>query len=174
MLDPIGTVLKHEGGYVNHGADRGGPTNFGVTQKTLSAWLKRPATIDDVKRLTIAEARDIYETNYLTGPRISTLPEPLQTLMLDMSINHGPRNAIKMLQRVTNEAGFGPVDVDGVLGPQTRSCALKGLAAMGPYFVNALVDERVEFFHAICENDPSQRVFLKGWLRRAESFRVTT
>lgn len=172
MHDPIGVVIQNEGGYVNHKADRGGPTKYGVTQGTLSRWLKRPASIDDVKNLTLEEARDIYETNYLTGPRISTLPEPLMTQMLDMSINHGPKNAIKMLQRVINEAGFGPVDVDGVLGPQSRRHAVDALTAMGPYFLNALVDERKEFFQAIVENDPSQRVFLKGWLRRAEEFRV--
>lgn len=174
MHDPIGVVIQNEGGYTNHSADRGGPTKYGVTQATLSRWLKRPASIDDVKNLTLEEARDIYETNYLTGPRISTLPEPLMTQMLDMSINHGPKNAIKMLQRVVNEAGFGPIDVDGVLGPQTRKCAVNGLEAMGPYFLNALVDERLDFYRAIVAHDPSQKVFLKGWTNRAEEFRVPT
>ena len=47
--DPIGLILKHEGGYVNHKADKGGPTNFGVTIGTYSKWLGREATIAEVK-----------------------------------------------------------------------------------------------------------------------------
>lgn len=170
--DPIGLILKHEGGYSNHAADKGGPTNFGVTQATYSRWLGREATIDDVKNMTEEEAREIYESMYFTGPRIHTLPEPPQTLILDMSINHGPRNAIRMLQRTINLAEFGPCDVDGVMGPQTRRLAERAANAMGNYFQNAVVEERIKFYHKIVENNPSQEVFLRGWLRRANSFRL--
>jgi len=169
--NPIGLILEHEGGYVNHKADRGGPTNFGVTIATYSKWLGREATIDDVKNMTVETAREIYETQYLTGPRIHTLPEPYpQVLILDMAINHGPRNAIKMLQRTTNLAGFGPVSVDGIMGPGTRGSVERAQDAMGNYFQNAIVEERIKFYHRIVERNSSQKVFLKGWLRRANSF----
>lgn len=174
MRDPISIILEHEGGYVNHPNDKGGPTNFGVTQQTLSEWLGRPASIDDVKNLTEAEAREIYETRYLTGPRIHLIPDPPRTLVLDMAINHGPRNAIKMTQRVVNLAGFGIIDVDGVLGPNSRAAIERAVEAMGPYFQNALVEERIKFFKNIVARNPKQEVFLKGWLRRAESFRLPT
>lgn len=170
--DPIGTILKHEGGFVNHKNDRGGPTNWGITQKVLSEWMKRPATLDDVKKLTEAQAREIYEVNYLTGPRIDTLPNPPQTFILDMSVNHGPRQAIRILQRVLNAAGFGPLDVDGVLGPTTRQRASQAQETMGPYLQNALVDERIKYYERIIANDPSQEVFRRGWMNRANSFRL--
>ena len=168
--NPIDLILLHEGGYSNNPNDHGGPTKYGITQGTLRNWLKRPARVEDVKNLTEAEAREIYETNYLTGPRISTLPEPPQTQVLDIAVNRGPRRAIKMVQHVCNLAGFGPIDEDGVIGPQTRSTIIKAVAAMGPYFRNALVEERVKFYEEIIANDSDQEVFRKGWMARANRF----
>ena len=31
-------ILRREGGYVSHPADRGGPTNFGIAAQTLGSW----------------------------------------------------------------------------------------------------------------------------------------
>ena len=172
--DPIGIILQHEGGYVNHKNDRGGPTNFGVTQRVYSKWLGRPATIEDVKNMKEESAREIYETQYLTGPRMHLLPDPPQTLVLDMAINHGPRRAVKLLQRTVNVAGFGTISVDGILGPGTRRHVGMAVDAMGDWFQDAIVEERIKFFHRIVERNESQRVFLRGWLRRANSFRLVT
>ena len=173
MQDPIDIILKHEGGFVNHKADKGGPTNFGITQRTYSNYLGRKASISDVRNMSEDTAREIYERSYLTGPRIHTLPDPVpQTLVLDMAINHGPRNGIKMMQRVVNSAGFGPISVDGVIGPMSRKAVENAVDAMGNEFQNALVEERIRFFHRIVARNSSQKVFLKGWLRRAESFRL--
>ena len=57
MLD---TILKHEGGFVNHPNDRGGATNFGVTIREYGEWIGRPATIQDMKNMKKEEARDIF------------------------------------------------------------------------------------------------------------------
>ena len=35
----IKEIIRREGGYVNHPNDRGGPTKYGVTHKTLSRYL---------------------------------------------------------------------------------------------------------------------------------------
>lgn len=166
----IGDVLRREGGYVNHPADRGGPTNFGITQATLSAWLGRPAGVEDVKALDEATAREIYEVRYLTGPRIDTLPARVVPFAFDAAINHGPRNAVRMLQRVVNEAGFGPGDVDGVVGPQTRRLAEQADAAMDDFLLAALVEERRNVYRRIVAAEPSQAVFLDGWMNRVAEF----
>ena len=50
-------VLQFEGGFVNNPKDPGGPTNLGVTQATLSGFLGRQATIDEVKALTPEKSR---------------------------------------------------------------------------------------------------------------------
>lgn len=164
-------VIAREGGYVHHPADRGGPTKYGITQRTLSEWLGRPATVDEVRRLDEEAAREIYVARYLAGPRIDTLPSEIVGQVFDMAVNHGPRRAVRLLQEVLNLAGW-RVNIDGVIGPETRRSAFEAEAAMGPFLANALADQRANFYRRIVAGDPSQRVFLDGWLARADAFRV--
>jgi len=168
--DLITDILRREGGFVFNPNDRGKATKFGVTQKTLSAWLGRSASVDEVRNMEEATAREIYERDYYVGPRIDTLPEEIRPLVFDCAVNHGPRQAIRFVQRVINLAGFGPVDVDGVLGPQSRKAADKANAEMGPLFNDAILEERRNFYKMIVARDSSQEVFLKGWLTRSDEF----
>ena len=167
----IEEVLRKEGGYSNHPSDRGGPTKFGITQQTLSTWLGRSVGADEVRALDVETAREIYERNYYAAPRIDTLPEEIQPIVFDCAVNHGPRRAITFVQKVLNEAGFGPVDVDGTIGPQTREAAEEAQQAMGGFFCNAIVEERLAFYDRLAF-DRTQAPFLRGWRLRAESFRV--
>ncbi|MGH6943435.1 MAG: glycoside hydrolase family 108 protein [Geminicoccaceae bacterium] len=166
----IEDILKREGGFVNHPADRGGPTRFGITQKTLSGYLRRPATIDEVQRLSPELATEIYRCDYFVAPRLDTLPERIQPFAFDSAVNHGPARAVRFVQQVCNAAGFGPIDVDGVCGPETRGVAAEADRAMGPWLLAALVEERRNFYHLIVAGDPAQEVFVAGWLNRVKEF----
>jgi len=166
----INEVLRKEGGFVNHPADRGGPTKFGITQATLSRFLEKAATVDDVRLLDIETARDIYELRYYHQPRIDKLPEAIQPFVFDCAVNHGPRRAIQFVQTVCNEAKLGPLAVDGFMGPKTKAVADACYAAMQGWLLLALIQERKMFYLTIVANDESQKVFLKGWLARANSF----
>jgi len=148
-------LINREGGYVDHPADRGGPTNFGITLDTMLRWL--------VETMPTETAVQIYEKNYLMRPRINELPEILIPFMFDSAVHHGPKKAIEMLQW---EIGVSP---DGVIGPKTIAAAKKHAS---PALVNDLVARRLEYFHNIVLRDSSQSVFLKGWISRAESFQT--
>jgi lysozyme family protein len=167
MLDD---VIAKEGGYVNHPADRGGPTNFGITQKTLSKYLETVVTAETVKALDVETARDIYELHYYRAPRIDRLPPQIQPFLFDCAVNHGPRRAIKFLQEVCNEAGYGPLTIDGLMGPKTKAQAYACCEELGEWMIVALVEERQMFYVEIVDRNASQSVFLKGWLARARSF----
>lgn len=153
-------ILGKEGGYVNDSDDRGGETNFGITQDTLD----RMGIRKSVKGISKDDAKAIYLAEYYIKPKIDTLPENIQHKVLDMSVNHGPINAIKILQNALIKTGiFNNVISDGIIGPITQS-------ASRFVTVKELVSERVGFYADIVANDHRQAKFLKGWLNRARSF----
>jgi lysozyme family protein len=179
-------LLRREGGFTmdkadtaHYGAASNKPgakwdcygTNMGVTQATLSDWLGRQATIDEVRTLDEETARHIYETRYYYAPRFDKLPERIQPQMFDIGVNSGPKRANLMLQGIINAAGFGPVDVDGVLGPQTLRQAFLAEEQMGPFLSNALVEERKAFYRRLIDGNPANAKFERGWMARAEEFR---
>lgn len=172
IKEMIANVLKHEGGYSNHPEDKGGPTNLGVTQDTLSAFLGYKASIEDVKRLTVVMASDIYEQNYYLKPKISLLPDAIQPIIFDIGVNSGPKKAVKMLQEVLNKVGFDTGTPDGIIGNGTAGKAAEAANRLGAAkLINLMVDRRISFYNSIVERNPSQKKFINGWLARAESFR---
>ena len=167
----IDDILRREGGFVNHPADRGGATKYGITQKTLSDYIGRDALRSEVEGLSEEVARDIYERNYYVGIRIDRLPEMIQPFIFDCAVNHGPRRAIKFVQSVCNQAGYTPpLSVDGAMGPNTRKGAEWAAMEMGDVFLEALLEERRNFYRLIVERRPSQKVFLAGWMNRVDDF----
>jgi len=153
----IDDILKHEGGYVNHPYDRGGPTNYGITQRTLNEWSGGGM---DVREISEEMARSIYKDQYYTKPKIDWLAPHIQPIVFDMSVNHGPVNAVKILQKSMNSDD---VVVDGLIGVITAQESIY-------LSVSRLVNARIQFYADIVANDNSQAVFLKGWLNRARSF----
>lgn len=170
-------TLRWEGGFVNDEHDRGGATKYGITIVTLRALNEDidedgRISINDIHELTKEQATDIYEKVYFTKPKIHLLPEGLQPVMFDMAVNHGPSRAVKILQRVVNLSGLATIEVDGGIGPVTVRAADKTYRQMGHYMINALCDERQNFYNGIVMRDPSQERFIRGWTNRNNDFRI--
>ena len=158
----IDAILRREGGFVDHAADRGGPTKYGITKDTLSLWRKRVATVDEVRNLSEDEARSIYRKNYITAPRFDRINyPPLQALVVDCGVNHGVIRAVKWLQKLV------AVQRDGVMGPVTLAAINQ---AHGEHLYARLLAERCRFFGQIITRDPSQAVFAAGWMARLAEF----
>jgi lysozyme family protein len=159
----IDRLIVREGGYVNHPADRGGPTNYGITLQTLSSYLGMDASVDDVVNLRRSDAVEIYYAMYWGKPGFDTLtlPDLIVEMIFDAGVHHGPGRAVKILQTAVVSTR------DGHLGPKTLLAATllkpKRLAAK---FVAA----RVAFFGRLITKDPGQSVFAAGWLNRVGEF----
>ena len=158
----LDAVIAREGGYVNNPADAGGPTNFGITLATLAAYRGRPATADDVRALTEAEAREIYRVRYIDGPGYGAIADDdLRALVVDCAVNHGSGRATRWLQAA---AGVSP---DGILGPATRAAVGVSNARELRARVTAA---RARAYGHLITRDPAQSVFAAGWLDRLAEF----
>lgn len=173
----IDAVIKREGGYVDRPNDRGGPTKYGITLKTLSRWRQSrklaAATIEDVRNLTASEAGAIYYNWYLYDPRIDQLPADarLREFIFDCAVHHGPTTAVKMLQRGVNAYAGAPIqpplEDDGKLGALTFQ-AVRQLAP--DWLVAHVIYQRTYRFKADVALNPAQAENLDGWLNRVRAF----
>ena len=155
VSDIAEAILDREGGFVNDPDDPGGATNFGVTVHTmrrLGLDLDGDGDVDaaDVRRLSKAQAREIFIRHYFHDPGLSGLPSVLHATVFDMQVNAGA-NAVTILQRLLGKMGF-PTAIDGRVGPKTRGAAR--------------ADRRVASRKYARRQDGGKG----GWIRRAESF----
>jgi len=150
----FGLILGHEGGFVNDPQDPGGATNWGITIGTLSSWRGRPATVQDVRELTVAEAQAIYRRGYWDACRCGEMPWPVALPVFDAAVNQGPQRARVVLQMALR------VRADGVIGPATMAA----LAKADPVSVAEEIQaQRVMAYAAL----PGWGRFGLGWTRRA-------
>ena len=152
----IDEIILREGGLVDHPNDRGKITKYGITLKTLSGWLGKPASADAIRNLEVETARKIYLSLYVERPKFNQIVDPqLRALVADFGVHSGTATATKQLQKVLK------VPADGILGPKT----LEALDAADPITVYyAYFKTRVLFLIDIILSDPTQISFLKGWI----------
>ncbi|MFZ7089669.1 holin-associated N-acetylmuramidase [Primorskyibacter sp. 2E233] len=173
-------IVAREGGYVNDPDDPGGATKYGVTIHTmrrlgLDLTGDGRVTAEDVKRLTSAQAVEIFLQHYFLRPRIAELPEPLHATVFDMYVNAGA-NAVKILQRLLNQMGE-QVSVDGAIGPKTIAACARAYANAPGHMVDAYGIARRNYYFGIADRRPASRKYARtraggkgGWIKRAEEF----
>jgi len=160
-------TLRYEGGYANHPNDKGGETNRGITHTTYDTYRKvKGLPVQSVKLITDEEVNDIYYKMYWLTASCDKLPYPLNMVVFDAAVNHGPLKAIKLLQRILG------LHQDGLVGPKTLAAVATIKDDYGA--CDDYMDEREAFFNAIVAANSSQSVFLKGWLNRVASLRKLT
>ena len=149
----LALVFDSEGGWSNHPKDRGGKTNFGITNRTWKAWAKLHGDSRSLAEITREDAAKIYREDYAGPVRFDSLPGGLDYAVLDFAINSGAGTAVAELQ------GCLAVRQDGIMGSQT-------LAAVSH-------SEAKDLIHCLCEARrkyvrklDTWGTFGKGWLRR--------
>lgn len=153
--DIISEIVNREGKFVNNPKDKGKATKYGITIETLSAWRGKPCTVDDVKNLTIAEAKEIYLKRYSTYSGIEN--GLLLEQMIDAGVNHGVTRSKKLLQSAVK------VVPDGIIGKQTKAA----IDSNGPIQVCVrFLAVRARYYGDILIKDHTQWTFAAGWFNR--------
>ncbi len=170
--DLIEEVIEREGGYVNHPADRGGATNWGITEGVA----RRHGFTGEMRALPKSEAVAIYKRLYWLSPRLDAVANQAPDLaaeLFDTGINMGTGTAAGFLQRALNAlnrngADYADINVDRQIGPAT-------LAALGAFIkkrgrsAESVLIKAVDVLQGahyvrLAETRPTQEAFLYGWL----------
>ena len=138
-------LIGHEGGYVDHPADPGGRTKYGITQRSYPN--------EDIRNMTLERAKDIYRRDFWWAAGCDTVPDAVKFDLFDMAVNSGVKPAIKTLQRAVG------VDDDGVIGPVT----MQAMNDMHPArFVARFNGYRLRLMSSL----PNWPAFGRGWANR--------
>ena len=164
----IGELIEREGGYVNHPADKGGPTCFGITEAVARAHGYAGA----MKNLPRDEAAAIYRRLYWLRPRFDQIAK--RSELFDTGVNMGPAVATTFLQRALtalnrNARDYADLTPDGRVGPMTLHALDAFLQTRGKkggetVLMRALEALQGERYLRLAEKRPGNEAFLYGWL----------
>lgn len=162
-------TLAHEGGYVDDPDDPGGATNYGVSLR----WLRAEGIdidgdgdvdADDIAAIDTEDAKAIYHEHWWLKYRYDevTVPE-IAAKIFDLSVNMGPVQAHKLVQKACNTCGHALV-VDGILGSRSIATVNSSYAVQ---LLDAIREHAADFYTTLVEERPELAKYLNGWLRRA-------
>ncbi|UXO69060.1 type VI secretion system tip protein TssI/VgrG [Pantoea dispersa] len=164
-LSPI--ILRHEGGYANRAADKGGPTNHGIAWKTWQRYAQEDVgvepTLDNLKKLTPEQAEVIYKKRYWDAKGFNDIKDPKLALMsYDWTITSG--GAGKQIQKLLNSQYGKNLKVDGAIGPDTIA-AMNSVADSNELTEN-IAEIRKVYYKNLTISDPNNLPNLNGWINR--------
>ncbi|MBN9586006.1 MAG: secretion activator protein [Afipia sp. 62-7] len=153
-------LLRNEGGYTDHPADPGGPTNFGITLSDARRYWKGNATAADMRGMPQSIARRIYREHYWNALCCDELPSGVDYAVFDYGVNSGVGRAGKVLRRLLKLSDRSSTVSNEVIAAANAS-------APGD-LVMAICAERLAFLRSL----KTFSVFGRGWTARVDGVRV--
>ena len=160
-------LIAFEGGFVNNPSDRGKATNMGIT---LSTWKSMGydknsdgiIDVQDIELLTRDDVLMVLRKTFWDKWQADLIGnQSIAEMLVDWTWCSGKWGII-WPQRLLG------IKADGIVGNYT----LASVNSASPAEFHAKVlAARVAFAKEICQRDPSQGVFLKGWHNRIQSFK---
>ena len=168
----IDVLIAREGGFVDHPADKGGPTCWGITQ----AVARRHGYMGQMENLPRSVAALIYKQQYWRAPAFDQVAQTAPILaaeLFDTGVNMGVSTAIGFLQRALNAfnrngADYPDIAVDRIIGPDTLGALEAFLTKRGQpaegVLAKAIDALQGAHYVRLAEARPPQEAFLYGWI----------
>ncbi len=161
------SLIRSEGGFDKHGSN--GAVNFGITAPFLKL-IGRPNSVEDVRALTLADARGIYEHWFWNQYRLDQVQDQrIATLLLHMTVNTLPKTVILYLQMSLQEVGVS-LPATGFMSPRVTS----GVNGLSAETLSKLVDvfkgRMLSRYQKLAQDNPATHAKnLPGWTSRLAS-----
>lgn len=157
----IRILLLHEGRYT---VDHAGPTNFGITLRSLDIDIDGDGDIDadDIRAMTEKDAIAFYRRRWWDQYGYNRIANAMIAMkVFSFAVNMGAFRAHRILQQACRACGS-PLKQDGILGPVTIE-TINRLSGMLP----AYRSEAAGFYRLLAATRPEFNKYLIGWLNRA-------
>jgi len=170
-------LMEFEGEYSNHTNDTGGETIYGITIVHEPDAFKLIKKYYDIgrKEHALEIAKIIYDIEYYEKASCKIMENSMVNISIihqvfDMAVNMGIKTSIKILQRAINQYNENnDLKIDGCFGIKTLT-ALTNIN--NDKLNNLMVNKRIEYYNKLCVINPENKVFLNGWIKRANYFKI--
>ena len=146
-----------EKGVANDKDDKGGFTVDGVTLSTFRQFYGTHKTESDLRNISSFQWNNIMKSGYWDVCKADDIrDQKLAEIIVDWCVNSGTAR-VRDVQTIIG------VKPDGAVGPKTLAAINSAEPAE---LFKRIMSARIGWFEKIVARNPSQKVFLKGWLNR--------
>lgn len=170
----VKNIFEKEAGYSDHKNDKGGKTNYGITEETLKNYQRiyggmgNSGTFVEPKNLSQDQAKEIYRNEFFYGQRVNEISDlGVASALIDSFVLHGPKYGWQLFQKSANA-----IDKENNLVEDGKGGS-KTIQKINKIPLNQISDlldknytDRLNFVSQNAGNDTSQKVFERGWINR--------
>lgn len=160
----IGNSFDFEGGYSNNRYDRGGETNYGITNIFMEQYKKAlpDGKVKPVKEITKEDAYNMYNAMWNQHNLGYIKDKGIATLLNDYMINSNEWKVAKRVQDILNQKGHS-IKVDGLFGTKTLE-AINNTDK--EWLIEKILIDRYNNYRKQVKDEQSQIHNYKGWINR--------
>lgn len=165
-------TFKAEGGFQQDASDNANyvngvliGTNRGISAQGYYAYYKKIPTVNDIKNLTVEQAKQIFKGNYWDKVGCDFIEnQSVAELMFQFVIGSGT-GQISDIKDIANKTGGKVVFILNDL-PISKMDAIYINSLSQELFHSKMKEWRLEFYNRVVAKNPAKLKFLNGWQNR--------